>query len=62
MTYRTRSLFGAALLAGAALSLLAAAPPDEPKAAATKIKYADLGKLVRSHQGKIVVVDFWSTT
>jgi hypothetical protein len=26
------------------------------------VKYGELGKLVRSHHGKVVVLDFWSTT
>jgi hypothetical protein len=27
-----------------------------------KVKYEDLGKFVVSQKGKVVVVDFWSTT
>jgi hypothetical protein len=28
----------------------------------TKVKYEELGKFVVSQKGKVVVVDFWSTT
>jgi hypothetical protein len=47
-----------ALLVGMA----AARPPEEPAGAARPITYADLGKWVRGHKGKVVVVDFWSVT
>jgi hypothetical protein len=43
----------AVLLAGAAL-----AQPAKPKL--ETISYADLGKLVRSNKGKVVVVYFWA--
>ena len=45
------------------MSLTAATTSAEPAAdtiTARPITYADLGKLVRSHRGKVVVVDFWS--
>jgi Skp family chaperone for outer membrane proteins len=45
------------------LGLMAATTSAEPARdvlAARPIKYADLGKLVRSHRGKVIVVDFWS--
>jgi hypothetical protein len=40
------------------MSLLTA--QTEEKTASRPIAYADLGKLVRSHRGKVVVVDVWS--
>ncbi len=49
------ALIAALGLAGA---LLAQSAPD--KIAARPIKYAELGKLVRSYRGKVIVVDFWS--
>jgi hypothetical protein len=41
-----------------------ALPAPEPPQADSKvtlqdIKYDDLGKLIRSHKGKVIVVDFW---
>jgi hypothetical protein len=30
------------------------------KIAAQPVTYAELGKVVRSHKGKVIVVDFWS--
>src|SRR2546423_164673 len=63
MTPFARKLFGLAVVAGVALGLLDAAPARQGAAApirVEKIKYADLGKLVRSHKGKVVVVDFWA--
>lgn len=47
------------------ISLTAATISAQPAAgtiAARPITYADLGKLVRSHRGKVIVVDFWSLT
>jgi hypothetical protein len=41
------------------MSLLTAQTTEE-KIAARPISYTDLGKLVRSHRGKVVVVDIWS--
>ena len=38
----------------------AATQTTEDKFAAQPIKYADLGKLIRSHRGKVILVDFWS--
>jgi hypothetical protein len=42
----------------------AARPAPEPPQADGKvtlqdITYDDLGKLIRSHKGKVIVVDFW---
>jgi len=39
----------------------AAAPSSDGKITARPATYAELGKLVRSQRGKVVVVDFWST-
>jgi hypothetical protein len=39
---------------------LAVAQTSEDKIAARPISYDDLGKLVRSHRGKVIVVDLWS--
>jgi thiol-disulfide isomerase/thioredoxin len=53
---------GLAILVGV-MGLTAAtisAQPAADKIAARPITYADLGKLVRNHRGKVVVVDFWS--
>lgn len=55
-------LGGLAILVGM-MSLTAATTSAEPatdKIAARPITYTDLGKLVRSHRGKVIVVDFWS--
>jgi hypothetical protein len=41
------------------MSMIAAQTPEE-KIAARPITYSDLGKLVRSHRGKVVIVDVWS--
>ncbi len=56
-------LLGVALLISLALWLAHIAPAQQGNAAirVEKVKYADLGKLVRSHTGKVVVVDFWAT-
>jgi thiol-disulfide isomerase/thioredoxin len=58
-----RKLFGLAALAGLVLYSADAVPARQGADAAIrveKVKYADLGKLVRSHKGKVVVVDFWA--
>jgi len=55
MNVRTR-LALAGLLAGA---VFASAQPAGPPAL-PKVSYADLGKLVRGHRGKVVVVYFWA--
>jgi hypothetical protein len=39
---------------------LAVAQTAEDKIAARPVSYTDLGKLVRSHRGKVIVVDLWS--
>ncbi|HEY7328853.1 MAG TPA: hypothetical protein VH592_14515 [Gemmataceae bacterium] len=54
---RSTKLFGIIVLLGS-MSLLTA--QTEEKTASRPIAYADLGKLVRSHRGKVVVVDVWS--
>ncbi|HTU19700.1 MAG TPA: TlpA disulfide reductase family protein, partial [Gemmataceae bacterium] len=59
---RFTKLGGLATLVGM-MSLAAAtvlAEPTADKIAARPITYADLGKLVRSQRGKVIVVDFWS--
>lgn len=43
-----------------ALTATASAQPPADKIAARPITYTDLGKLVRSYRGKVVVVDLWS--
>ena len=50
----------AALLLGMGVAV-AGAPSSDDKISARQATYADLGKLVRGHRGKVVVVDFWST-
>jgi hypothetical protein len=45
-------------LATMALTLPVRAAED--KIAAQPITYAELGKMLRSHKGKVIVVDFWS--
>ncbi len=63
MTRFARRLFGAAILSGLALLPAHVAPAQQGNAAirVEKVKYAELGKLVRAHTGKVVVVDFWAT-
>jgi thiol-disulfide isomerase/thioredoxin len=58
-----RPVLAGMLLAGMVLWLSGTAPARQAKTPGIhvdKIRYADLGKLVRSHVGKIVVVDFWA--
>jgi hypothetical protein len=38
---------------------LAAAPAPAGDVTLQNMSYQELGKLVRSHKGKVVVVDFW---
>jgi hypothetical protein len=45
----------------AAAALLAAAPAPDP-VSIKDVDYAGLGRTVRDLQGKVVVVDLWSTT
>ena len=57
----TRKALGVGLLM---VGMAALAAPGRGQNAADKVtiqtmSYADLGKLVRSHKGKVVVVDFW---
>jgi len=43
--------------------LLAAGPAHAQTAADVRVaKYADMGKEVVKHKGKVVLVDFWHTT
>jgi thiol:disulfide interchange protein len=49
------------------VAMAALAAPGRGQSAADKVtlqtmSYADLGKLVRSHKGKVIVVDFWADT
>jgi hypothetical protein len=55
---RYTKLGGLAVLLGT--MSLTAAPTTENQIAARPISYDDLGKLVRSHRGKVIVVDLWS--
>jgi hypothetical protein len=49
----------AAWLGVIALTLASAAPAAAGEVTLRDVGYKDLGKLVRSHKGKVVVVDFW---
>jgi hypothetical protein len=46
------------------LALATASPhagaPADSKVTLQKIKYADLGQVIRGLKGKVVVVDFWA--
>jgi hypothetical protein len=55
---RYTKLSGLAVLLGT-MSLVAAQTPED-KIVARPVSYTDLGKLVRSHRGKVIVVDLWS--
>ena len=55
---RYTKLGGLAVLLGT--MSFAVAQKSEDKIAARPINSADLGKLVRSHRGKVIVVDLWS--
>jgi len=55
---RYTKLAGFAILLSV-MSIAAAQAPGD-KIAARPISYADLGRLVRSYRGKVVVVDLWS--
>ena len=48
----------AVLISATATTTLAQQKADQ--ITARPISYADLGKAVRSHRGKVIVVDFWS--
>jgi hypothetical protein len=50
----------AVLLALIGSTAMLSAEPAADKIAVKPISYADLGKLVRSQRGKVVVVDVWS--
>jgi hypothetical protein len=58
---RYTKIGGLATLVGM-MALTAATSAQAPKEgiAARPITYTDLGKLVRSYRGKVVVVDLWS--
>jgi hypothetical protein len=43
-----------------AAGLAAPAWAADEKIAARPVSYTDLGRLVRGHKGKVIVVDFWS--
>ena len=62
MTQFARGMLGVAILIGLALWLAQVAPAQQGNTAirVEKIKYAELGQLVRSHKGKVVIVDFWA--
>jgi thiol:disulfide interchange protein len=47
-------------LGGLVLAIGTAATAPAPDISAKAVKYADLGKVVRSQRGKVVVVDFWA--
>ncbi len=52
---------GLAVLVGlVSLTATGSGEPATTQIVAQPIGYADLGKLVRSHRGKVLVVDFWS--
>jgi hypothetical protein len=53
-----RGAFVGVLLLGAGGAATAPSPGDET--AAKAVGYAELGRLVRGHRGKVVVVDFWA--
>jgi hypothetical protein len=60
-----RSTWAAASLVSISLALavIGAPPAGEPgggEIALRPVKYADLGKTVRSLKGKVVLVDFWA--
>jgi hypothetical protein len=62
MRYRRFALCGAFLLLALAAPSMPdgrAAPETGGKVSLQDVKYDDLGKLVRSLKGKVVVVDFW---
>jgi thiol-disulfide isomerase/thioredoxin len=62
MTRFAYRILGGAILIGLTLWLSSTAPARQANTAVRvdNIKYADLGKLVRSHKGEVVVVDFWA--
>ena len=57
---RCAKLGGLSILLGVVALTATTSAQSGDKIAAQPSKYADLGKLVRSHRGKVVVVDFWS--
>ncbi len=58
---RYTKIGGLATLVGVmALTATTAAQAPKEGIAARPISYTDLGKLVRSYRGKVIVVDLWS--
>lgn len=58
---RRAKMGGLALLVGVmTLTATISAESAADTIAARPISYADLGKLVRSNRGKVIVVDFWN--
>jgi hypothetical protein len=56
----TRLAFLAVLLFPIGFTTAAPEPPKtDDKVTLQDIKYDDLGKLIRSNKGKVIVVDFW---
>jgi hypothetical protein len=54
-------LGGLAILIGMiGLTATISGEPAAKEITTQPVSYADLGKLVRSHRGKVLVVDFWS--
>jgi len=60
MTVAVRTLGGFLLVLGLLTGLASLEGQETDKPTVTRIGYADLGKFVRSHSGKVVVVDFWA--
>jgi hypothetical protein len=52
------SLFLVLMIVGAETPT--AGQPGEGKVSLEPIKYSDLGRVVRSLRGKVIVVDFWA--
>jgi hypothetical protein len=58
---RCAKMGGLAILVGVmSLAATTSAQTAKDKIAARPITYSDLGKLVRSYRGKVIVVDLWS--
>jgi hypothetical protein len=50
------------LVFAASVLLVGAAKVDEPKIELRVAKYDEMGKTIKSFEGKIVIVDFWADT